>query len=101
MAASPSSSRQPRVLGIFAHPDDETICAGGTLAKYAEGGADVRVVCLTRGEAGRIRDAGAATRMTLAAVREGELSRAGDELGIAETRSLHYPDGGLADVDRK
>lgn len=101
MAATPSSPRQPRVLGIFAHPDDETICAGGTLAKYAEGGADVRVVCLTRGEAGRIRDAGAATRMTLAAVREGELSRAGDELGIAETRSLHYPDGGLADVERE
>ena len=34
----------PRVLAIFAHPDDETLCAGGTLAKYASAGADVRVV---------------------------------------------------------
>jgi len=35
----------PRVLAIFAHPDDETLCAGGTLAKYASTGADVRVEC--------------------------------------------------------
>ena len=47
-----ASSQQPlRVLGIFAHPDDETICAGGTLAKYASTGADIRVVSLTKGEA--------------------------------------------------
>ena len=53
-----ASSQQPlRVLGIFAHPDDETICAGGTFAKYASTGADIRVVSLTKGEAGQIRDA--------------------------------------------
>jgi LmbE family N-acetylglucosaminyl deacetylase len=49
------------VLAIFAHPDDETLCAGGTLAKYASAGAEVRVVSLTKGGAGQIRDAGAAT----------------------------------------
>ena len=45
------TDRHPvRVLGIFAHPDDETLCAGGTFAKYASAGADVRVVSLTKGE---------------------------------------------------
>ena len=91
--------RPPRLLGVFAHPDDETVCAGGTFAKYASAGADVRVVSLTRGGAGQIRDASVATRSTLTAVREKELDAAGLELGLTETRCLDYPDGGLSDVD--
>jgi LmbE family N-acetylglucosaminyl deacetylase len=87
------------VLGIFAHPDDETICAGGTFAKYASAGAEVRVVSLTQGGAGRIRDASAATRTTLTAVREKELAAAGAELGLTETRCLDYLDGELATLD--
>ena len=92
-------ARPPRVLGIFAHPDDETLGAGATLAKYASAGADVRVVSLTKGGAGQIRDAGVATRSTLTAVRERELEAAGKELGLVETRCLDYLDGGLAAVD--
>jgi LmbE family N-acetylglucosaminyl deacetylase len=93
--------RQPplRVLGIFAHPDDETICAGGTFAKYAGAGADVRVVSLTKGGAGQIRDAAAATRATLTAVRAKELAAAGNELGLTETRCLDFVDGGLGEVE--
>ncbi|WP_170121270.1 PIG-L family deacetylase [Geodermatophilus tzadiensis] len=87
------------MLGVFAHPDDETICAGGTFAKYAGAGADVRVVSLTRGGAGQIRDAGVATRATLEAVREAELAAAGAELGLTAARCLDHPDGGLADID--
>jgi LmbE family N-acetylglucosaminyl deacetylase len=87
------------VLGIFAHPDDETVCAGGTLAKYASAGAEVHVISLTKGGAGQIRDASAATRSTLAAVREKELQAAGLELGLTETRCLEYLDGELSEVD--
>ncbi|MFC5265436.1 PIG-L deacetylase family protein [Kribbella qitaiheensis] len=86
-------------MGIFAHPDDETLCAGGTLAKYASAGAEVRVISLTKGGAGQIRDASAATRATLRAVREKELDAAGKELGLTETRCLDYPDGGLSEID--
>ena len=95
-----ASSRQPpRLLGIFAHPDDETLCAGGTFAKYASAGSEVRVVSLTKGGAGQIRDASAATRATLTSVREKELDAAGIELGLTETRCLDYLDGELADID--
>jgi LmbE family N-acetylglucosaminyl deacetylase len=90
--------RPPRLLGVFAHPDDETICAGGTLAKYASSGAEVSVVSLTRGGAGQIRDAGVATRATLTTVREREFHAAGKELGLSRTRCLDLPDGGLAGV---
>ena len=94
------ASRQAlRLLGIFAHPDDETVCAGGTFAKYAAAGAEVHVVSLTKGGAGQIRDAGAATRATLTAVREKELAAAGNELGLTEARCLDYPDGGLSQID--
>ena len=91
----------PRLLGVFAHPDDETFCAGGTLAKYAHAGADVRVLTFTKGGAGQIRDASVATRTTLTAVRAKELDAAGRELGITETRCLEYPDGGLSDIDNR
>jgi LmbE family N-acetylglucosaminyl deacetylase len=87
------------VLGIFAHPDDETLCAGGTFAKYASAGAEVRVVSLTKGGAGQIRDASAATRGTLTAAREKELAAAGAELGLTETRCLDFLDGELAAID--
>jgi LmbE family N-acetylglucosaminyl deacetylase len=93
------SGPPPRLLGIFAHPDDETLCAGATFAKYASAGAEVRVVSLTRGGAGQIRDASAATRSNLRAVREKELDAAGIQLGLTEARCLDYPDGGLSDID--
>jgi LmbE family N-acetylglucosaminyl deacetylase len=99
MSVNPPGRRAPRLLGIFAHPDDETICAGGTLAKYAKSGAEVGVVALTKGGAGQIRDAGVATRATLRAVRERELDAAGEELGLTRTRCLDLPDGGLSEVD--
>jgi LmbE family N-acetylglucosaminyl deacetylase len=94
-----SGRHTPRVLGVFAHPDDETLCAGGTLAKYASAGADVRVISMTRGGAGQVRDAGAATRATLRAVREMELVGAAHELGLTETRCFDYADGALSDID--
>ena len=93
------SRQPPLVLGIFADPDDETLCAGGTFAKYASAGAEVRVISLTKGGAGQIRDASSATRATLTAVREKELAAAGTELGLTETRCLDFLDGELAEVD--
>jgi len=98
-AVTAAGRRPPRVLGVFAHPDDETLCAGGTLAKYASAGADVRVISLTKGGAGQIRDASTATRASLTAVRDRELGAAGKELGLTETRCLDYSDGQLPEVD--
>jgi LmbE family N-acetylglucosaminyl deacetylase len=98
-SANAPGQRPLRLLGVFAHPDDETLCAGGTFAKYASAGAEVRVVSLTKGGAGQIRDASAATRATLTAVRAMELDAAGHELGLSETRCLDYTDGELSRVD--
>ena len=93
MENGPGSAR--RLLGLFAHPDDEVFCAGGTMARAAEAGAEVMIVSATRGELGQIRDAAAATRRTLGAVREDELRAAAAELGVQRVQVLAYPDGTL------
>ena len=93
MDEGPGSAR--RLLGVFAHPDDEVFCAGGTMARAAEAGAEVMIVSATRGERGQIRDPAAATRRTLGAVREGELRAAAAELGVRRVQVLGYPDGTL------
>src|ERR1700746_2475526 len=92
------SGVRSRLLGIFAHPDDETFCAGGTFARYAGLGAEIMVVSATRGQAGQIRDAAVGNRRTIAAVREAELRLACERLGIAKVRCLDYVDGTLADA---
>ena len=89
-----------RILGLFAHPDDEIFCAGGTIAARVRSGAEARIVSLTRGEAGRISHVDLATRATLGQIRATELAAAGAVLG-AETRCLDFPDGGLAAFDRR
>jgi LmbE family N-acetylglucosaminyl deacetylase len=91
---------RPRLLGVFAHPDDECFCAGGTLAGYAAAGAEAMVVSATRGEAGQIRDTRGATRRTLGQVRASELARACSRLGVRHSVCLDYGDGRLKDVDQ-
>ncbi|MDJ0112902.1 PIG-L family deacetylase, partial [Rhodococcus erythropolis] len=43
-----------RLLLVHAHPDDETITTGGTIARYASEGADVTVLTCTLGEEGEV-----------------------------------------------
>jgi LmbE family N-acetylglucosaminyl deacetylase len=87
-----------RVLAVFAHPDDESVLAGGVLAASAAAGADVTVICATRGESGPIAGGIDATPETLAEVREAELRAACAELGVRTVECLGLPDGSLEDV---
>ena len=90
-----------RLLCVFAHPDDEVFCAGGTIAKYAAEGHEVMVVSATPGDAGQIRDAKIATRRTLGKVREQELMESCHQLGVHHPVCLEYGDGTLKDLDIK
>ena len=96
-----SSQHPKRILGVFAHPDDESFCAGGTFAKYAATGAEVMVVSATRGEAGQIRMPSVATRRTLGDVRAQELHLACQRLNVQYARCLEHMDGTLKDVEQE
>lgn len=90
-----------RILGLFAHPDDE-LSVGGTLARYAADDVQVTLLCATRGEAATIYSPPeyGATRENLAQVRTRELECCCATLGVQDLRWLDWPDGGVAHVDR-
>ena len=87
----------PRVMAVLAHPDDESLGVGGTLAKYASEGVDVFVLTATRGDAGRCcghraGDARHPGSAALGTIREAELRAAASELGVREVAVLDYAD---------
>jgi LmbE family N-acetylglucosaminyl deacetylase len=85
-----------KLAGIFAHPDDETLGTGGTLARYAAEGVEVHVVCATRGERGRYRDGSDHPGPeALGRIREAELRAAARVLGVREVSFLDYWDKDL------
>jgi mycothiol S-conjugate amidase len=90
---------QPRLMTIFAHPDDETFGMAGTLARATANGHPVAVVSATRGEAGEIAYAELATKETLGRVREQELRDAMAAVGVTDVRFLDYIDGRLPEAD--
>jgi LmbE family N-acetylglucosaminyl deacetylase len=87
-----------KLLVVFAHPDDESMGMGGTLAKYAAQGVETHYVCATRGEEGWFgpeeQNPGASA---LGQIRERELTAAVRELGMTGLEFLDYIDG---EVDR-
>jgi LmbE family N-acetylglucosaminyl deacetylase len=80
------------VLAFFAHPDDETMLAGGTLALLAENGAQVHYLSATRGEGGEIGEPPVCSIDVLGEVREGELVCAVGVLGGRSLTFLGYTD---------
>jgi N-acetyl-1-D-myo-inositol-2-amino-2-deoxy-alpha-D-glucopyranoside deacetylase len=94
-----------RLLLVHAHPDDETLCTGGTIARYAQAGVQVTLVTCTLGEEGEVIPDGlrglAADRADqLGGYRVGELRAACTALGVADHRYLggigRWRDSGMA-----
>jgi LmbE family N-acetylglucosaminyl deacetylase len=85
---------------VLAHPDDESLGTGGTLATCAAQGIETYVVTATRGERGRFHDGQERPAAdVIGQTREAELMAAARELGVREVNILGYPDGGLDGVD--
>lgn len=80
------------ILVISAHPDDETMAAGGTIAMHAAQGDAVYLLETTRGEGGEAGDPPLTDLAGLGAFREGELRAAAAALGVHEVRFLPFVD---------
>jgi len=80
------------ILAFFAHPDDETVFAGGALALLSQQGAQVHFLCATRGEGGEAGEPPLCTLEELGEVREQELLCAVQTLGGRSLTFLGYTD---------
>ena len=89
-----------KLMAILAHPDDESLGLGGTLAKYAAEGVEIHLVTATRGERGRFGSLGkGADPAEVGRVREAELRAAAAALGIGDVSILGYPDGAVDQIE--
>jgi len=87
--------RMGGLAAVFAHPDDESFTAAGALALAHDAGRAVRLLLLTRGEAGnpdRTPD------LDLADRREEEMRCAAAKIGMDEVTVADHPDGHLSEV---
>jgi LmbE family N-acetylglucosaminyl deacetylase len=82
------------LLGVWAHPDDESYLSAALMNRVVRAGGRVVVVTATRGERG-----GSGDPRALAVTRERELREAMSVLGVDDIRFLGYSDGGCADAD--
>ncbi|EFQ82779.1 1D-myo-inosityl-2-acetamido-2-deoxy-alpha-D-glucopyranoside deacetylase [Aeromicrobium marinum DSM 15272] len=98
------TSPDRRLLLVHAHPDDESINNGATMAKYVAEGAHVTLVTCTLGDLGEVlvpelAHLAADRDDTLGAHRAGELAEAMRHLGVTDHRVLggpgHYRDSGM------
>jgi len=80
------------ILVVSAHPDDETLFSGGTLAMYAQKGHDIFILETTRGEGGEVGEPPLTTRENLAAFREQEVRQAARILDVRDIFFLPYID---------
>jgi LmbE family N-acetylglucosaminyl deacetylase len=79
---------------ILAHPDDEAFTCAGTIALAHDAGQTTRLLIVTRGEAA---NADRKPDADLAAVRESEMIRSAEAIGLNEVTMLEgYPDGAVA-----
>jgi len=80
-----------RALAVYAHPDDPEVSCGGTLAHWARGGADVRLVVVNAGDKGSPDAATDPAELTERRARE--VDAAAGVLGLAGVERMGLPDG--------
>lgn len=83
------------IVSFHAHPDDESIGTGGTLARAASEGHRVVLVFATRGECGEVADGFLDEGETLGSRREAECHASAEILGASRIEFLGYRDSGM------
>jgi LmbE family N-acetylglucosaminyl deacetylase len=88
-----------RLMCVLAHPDDESLGFGGTLARYGAEGVQTLLVTATRGERGWSSAEPRPAPDEIGRIRAAELRAAAAALGLARVELLDYRDGGLDRAD--
>jgi LmbE family N-acetylglucosaminyl deacetylase len=95
---TPIAPLPTRLVGVWAHPDDECYLSAGLMARVVAAGGHVRLVCATRGEFGT-SDPSEAGSEHFGRRRHDELLASLEVLGVDDVQLLDLPDGGCRDAD--
>ena len=87
------------LLAVLAHPDDESMGAGGLIVRHTRNDVMVHLVCATRGEQGWGGKPAGARPEDIAEIRMGEMEAAAIALAMAGVEIWDYPDGGVDKCD--
>jgi LmbE family N-acetylglucosaminyl deacetylase len=85
----------------MAHPDDESMAAGGLVLRHTRAGVPAYLICATYGEAGWMGKPVGAKEVDLPEIRARELEEAAAALALSGVELWDYPDGGVARSDQK
>src|ERR1700730_253099 len=88
------------LLAMLAHPDDESMGAGGLIVRHTRNDVMVHLVCATRGEQGWGGKPPGARREDLAKIRTAEMEAAATALALAGVEIWDYPDGEVQACDQ-
>jgi LmbE family N-acetylglucosaminyl deacetylase len=89
------------LLLVMAHPDDESMGAGGLVLRHTRAGIPTYLICATYGEAGWMGKPPGAREVELPEIRARELEEAADALALSGVELWDYPDGRVAGSDQK
>jgi len=89
------------LLLVMAHPDDESMGAGGLVLRHTRNGVITNLICATYGEAGWMGKPLGARAIDLPEIRARELEDAADALALSGVELWDYPDGGVAESDQQ
>ena len=81
------------VLAVFAHPDDESLMCGGTIARLSDAGVNVVLMCASRGERGSVSEPSLLADGDLGVVRTRELMEAAAILGVSGRTLRRWMEG--------
>lgn len=89
------------LLVVMAHPDDESMGAGGLILRHTRNGVATNLICATYGEAGWMGKPVGARKEDLAEIRARELEEAAAALALSGVELWDYPDGGVQATDQQ
>jgi N-acetylglucosamine malate deacetylase 2 len=89
------------LLLVMAHPDDESMGAGGLVLRHTRNGVATHLICATYGEAGWMGKPLGSRKEDLPEIRARELEEAAAALAIDGVELWDYPDGGVTRSNQK
>ena len=87
------------ILIVAAHPDDEVLGCGGSIAKWVKGGHEVHVLVMAEGAPSRDKHRDRASRKETLSILAQSAKRAAEILGVETIELLDYPDNRMDSVD--